>query len=60
MTDKYVLLEKNLLEKCATMKRFEFSPLGKELEKQASVVEKQYQSFDNVSNNDEKVGPLTS
>ena len=42
------------------MKRFEFSRLGKELEKQASVVEKQYQSFHNVSNNDEKVGPLTN
>ena len=60
MTDKYVLSEKNLLEKGATMKRFEYSPLGKEMEKQPSVVEKQYQSFDNVSNSDEKVGPLTS
>ena len=30
---KVVLPEKDLLEKAATMKRFEYSPLGKELKK---------------------------
>ena len=36
------------------MKRFECSPCVKELKKQISVAEKQYQSFDNVLNHDEK------
>ena len=31
LTAKDVLLEKDLLEKAATKKRFEYSPLGKEL-----------------------------
>ena len=31
LTEKYVLPEKGLVEKAATMKRFEYSPLGKEL-----------------------------
>ena len=46
LTGKDVLPEKDLLEKAATMKRFEHSLLGKELKKQTSVAEKQYQSFD--------------
>ena len=33
LTSKDVLPEKYLLEKAATMKRFEYSPLGKELKK---------------------------
>ena len=37
MTDKYVLPEKNLLEKAATMKWFEYSPLGKELKAQTDI-----------------------
>ena len=48
MTSKYVLPEKDLLEKAATEKRFERSPLGKELKKQTSVTEKQYQSFHKI------------
>ena len=43
MTGKDVLLEKDLLEKAATRKIYEHFPLGKELKKQASVGEKQYQ-----------------
>ena len=33
LTGKDVLLEKGLLEKAATIKRFEYSPLGSELKK---------------------------
>ena len=36
------------------MRRFEYSPLGKELEKQTSVAEKQYQRFDKAFSHDEK------
>ena len=42
MTDKNVLPEKDLQEKAAALKRFEYSPLGKELKAQTNVVEKQY------------------
>ena len=41
LTGNDVLPQKDLLEKAATMKRFEYSPLGKELKKQTSVAEKQ-------------------
>ena len=46
-----------LLEKAAAAKRFEFSRLGKEVKKQTSVAEKQYQKFDNglESNKNEEV-----
>ena len=37
LTDKGVLLEKDLLEKAATMKKFEYSPLGKELKAQNDI-----------------------
>ena len=47
-----------MLEKAATMKRFEYSPLGKELKKQTSVAEKQHQSFDKDFNRDEKEQPV--
>ena len=43
LTDKDVLLEKGLLEKAATIKRFEYSPLGSDLKKQTSIAGKQYQ-----------------
>ena len=39
LTGKDVLPKKDLLEKAATMKRFEYSPLGKELKKKNSVAE---------------------
>ena len=41
LTGKDVLPEKDMLEKAVTIKRLEYSPLGKELEKQTSVAEKQ-------------------
>ena len=47
MTGKDVLPEQDLLEKAAAIKRFEYSLLGKELEKQTRVAENQYQKFDN-------------
>ena len=40
LTGKDILLEKDLLEKAAAIKRFEYSSLGKELKKQSSVSEK--------------------
>ena len=47
MTGKDFLPEKDLLEKTAALKRFEYSPLGKELKKQTRVAEKQYQKLEN-------------
>ena len=48
MTAKNVLSEKYLPEKAATIKRFEYSPLGNELKKETSFAEKRYQKFENV------------
>ena len=46
LTGKYVLSEKDLLEKADAVKTFEYSPLGSELRKQTSVAEKPYKSLD--------------
>ena len=48
MTEKDVLIEKELLEKAATMKRFKYSFLGKELKAQTDIAKKQYQKLDNT------------
>ena len=48
-----------MLEKAAAMKRFQYSPLGKEVKKQNSVAEKQYQEIDKIFNHDEKEEPIT-
>ena len=48
LTGKDVLPEKDLLEKAAAIKRFQYSSLGKELKKQTSAAEKQYQKLDNA------------
>ena len=40
LTGKDVLPEKELVEKAAALKRFEYSPLGKELKAQNSAAEK--------------------
>ena len=45
MTDKEVLPEKDLLEKAATLKIFEHSPLGKELKEQTDIAKKQYRKL---------------
>ena len=42
LTGKDVLSEKELIEKDATMKRFEYSPLGKELKAQTDIAKKRY------------------
>ena len=39
LNGKDVLLEKDLSEKAAALKRFEYSPIGSELKKQTSVTE---------------------
>ena len=48
--------EKNLPEKAAAIKRFEYSSLGKELEAQTDIAKKQYQGLDKafISNKDNK------
>ena len=54
LTGKYVLPEKDMLEKAATMKRFECPLLGKKLKAQTDVVKKQYQKLDNTLKFDKK------
>ena len=41
-------------EKDAALKRFEYSPLGKELKAQTSVVEKQYQKLNKIFKSDDE------
>ena len=48
MTDKDVLPEKDMSEKAATMTRFEYSFLSKELKVQTDIAEKQYQKLDDT------------
>ena len=45
LTDKDVLLEKELLEKAATVRRFGYSPLDKELKAQTEIAKKKYQKL---------------
>ena len=44
LTGKDVLLEKYLLEKAATTKRFQHSPLGSELKKQVDIAKKKQEN----------------
>ena len=46
LTSKGVLSEKDLLEKAAAIKRFEYSPLGKAFEEQANAIKKQTEFID--------------
>ena len=46
LTGKNALIDKELLEKAATMKRFECLPLGKELKAQTDISKKQYQKIE--------------
>ena len=55
LTGKDVLPEKDLLEKAATLKRFEYSPLGSELKKQTSVAEKAVSNTDKIYESDETI-----
>ena len=45
---KDVLPKRGLLEKAATMKRFEYSPLGKEFKAQTDIVKKQDEKLDDT------------
>ena len=55
LTDKDVLLEKGLLENDATIKLFQYSPLGRELRKQTCIPKKQQQELDKVYEFDETI-----
>ena len=57
MTGKDVFPEKDLLEKAATIKRFEYCPLGKELKSQTDIAKKQYQTLDKIYESDEREEP---
>ena len=48
MSRKDVLPEEELLEKAATMERFEYSLSPKELKAQTDIARKQYQKLDNT------------
>ena len=50
-----ILPEKQLLEKAAKMKRFEYSPLGSEMKKQTSISKDQYQGLDKVHEFSKKI-----
>ena len=56
MSEKDVLPEKNLLDKAAKIKRFEYLSLGKELKAQTDIEKKQYKELDKafISNKDNK------
>ena len=58
-TSKDFFPEKALLEKVAALRRFEYSPLGKELKTQTSAAEKQYQELNKIFKPDEKKEPAT-
>ena len=55
MTVKYVLPEKNLIEKATEIKQFEYSPFGNKLKKQTSIAEKQYQELYKVYKHDKRI-----
>ena len=56
LTSKDILPQKGLLGKAASMKRFEYSLLGKELKAQNDISKKQYQGLDKacISDKDNK------
>ena len=55
---KDILLEKEVLQITHASKRFECSPLGKELKMKASVAKKQYQNFDKILKPDKIEQPI--
>ena len=48
LTGKDILPEKDLLEKAATLKRFEYSQLSKEIKTQTDIAKEHYQRLDNI------------
>ena len=59
LTEKDVLPEKDLLQKAVTLKRFEYSPLGKELKTQTSAAEKKFQGLNKHFNPEKEEKPVT-
>ena len=59
MTEKDVLPEKDLIEKAATLKRFEYWSLGKELKTQTDITKKKFQGLNKFFKSDEKQEPIT-
>ena len=55
LSGKGVLPERDVLEKAATIKRFEYSPLGKELKAQTDIAKKQYKKLDNTHEFDKMI-----
>ena len=53
-----MLLEKDLLEKAATIKRFEYSPLASQLKMHIDIAKKQYQRFDKVYEFDVRINKI--
>ena len=52
LTGKDVLSETDLLGKAETMKRFQYSPLGKELKVKTDIAKEQYQKLCDTSESD--------
>ena len=48
-----------MLEKVATMKRFEYSLLDKKLKKETDIAKKQYEQLNNLFKFDKKEEPIT-
>ena len=48
LTGKDILPEKDLLEKAATLKRFEYSQSSKEIKTQTDIAKEHYQRLDNI------------
>ena len=53
-----MLLEEDLLEKAATIKRFEYSPLASQLKMHIDIAKKQYQRFDKVYEFDVRINKI--
>ena len=60
MTGKDLLPKKDLIEKVATMKRFEYPSLGRELTTQTDISNKQYQALDKIHELDETINKKPS
>ena len=53
-----MLLEEDLLEKAATIKRFEYSPLASQLKIHIDIEKMQYQRFDKVYEVDVRINRI--
>ena len=55
LAEKDVVVEKDLLKRTASMKRFEYSSLGKDSKAQTDIAKKQYQGLDKIYEFDETI-----